>query len=117
MAAELNHLFAMALWTEPASPTAEGEEVLMVTIGAAHTGKTLLKVTTFQVLPNYMRNYWAEEAIFTTEEIVITILECFEMIIKQLPQRRLPRSSAPTNLRFFAPIHCIPFVLLTKAAM
>lgn len=54
----------------------------MVTIGAAHTCKTLLKITTFQVLPNYMGNYRAEETIFTKKEIVVTILEFIIVIIK-----------------------------------
>ena len=54
----------------------------MVTIGAAHTGEALLKVSTFQVLPNYMGNYRAEEAILPREEIVITILEFSKMILE-----------------------------------
>ena len=59
----------------------------MVAIGAAHSGKALLKVTTFQVLPNYMGNYRAEEAIFTREKIVVPILEFIKVMIEQLPQR------------------------------
>jgi hypothetical protein len=64
-----------------------GKKIFMVTIGAGNSGKTLPKVTTFQVLPNYMENYRAEEAIFTREEIVVTILEFIKEDIKYLPQR------------------------------
>ena len=39
MAAKLNHLLSMIGRTEPASPTTEGEEILMLTIGAAHSGR------------------------------------------------------------------------------
>jgi hypothetical protein len=82
MAAKLNHLFAMAGWAKPATSTTEGEEILMVTIRAAHTCEALFKVTTFKVLPDYMGNYRAEEAIFTREEIVVTILEFIKVVIK-----------------------------------
>ena len=59
----------------------------MVTIGTANSGKTLIKVSTFQVLPNYMGNYRAEEAIFTREKIVVPVLELIKVMIEQLPQR------------------------------
>jgi hypothetical protein len=87
---------------EPASTTTEGEEILMVTIGTAYPGKTLIKITTFQVLPDYVRNYWAKEAIFTREEIVVPVLELIKVMIEQLPQRRLPRFSAPIYFRVVA---------------
>jgi hypothetical protein len=54
----------------------------MVTIGAAYTCEALLKVPTSYVLPNYMGNYRAEEAIFTREEIVVTILEFIKVVIE-----------------------------------
>ena len=54
----------------------------MVTIRATHTCDALLKVTTFQVFPNYMGNYRTEETIFTREEIVVTILEFIKMMIE-----------------------------------
>jgi hypothetical protein len=82
MAAKLNHLLAMAGWAKPAPSTAEGEEILMVTIGAADTRESLIKVATFQVLANYMGNYRAEKAIFTREELVATILEFIKVVIK-----------------------------------
>jgi hypothetical protein len=75
MAAKLNHLLAMAGWAKPAPSTTKGKKILMVTIGAAYSGEALMKVTTFQVFSNYMGNYRTEEAIFTREEIVVTILE------------------------------------------
>jgi hypothetical protein len=59
----------------------------MVTIGAAYPGKTLIKVTAFQVFSNYMGNYQAEEAIFTREKIVVPVLELIKVMIEQLPQR------------------------------
>jgi hypothetical protein len=40
----------------------------MVTIRAAHTCEALLKIPTFQVLPNYTGNYRAEEAKLPREE-------------------------------------------------
>ena len=59
----------------------------MVAIGAANYGKFLLKVPTSQILPNYMGNYRAEEAIPPREEIVIAMFEFIKMIIGQLPQQ------------------------------
>ena len=61
----------------------------MVAIGAAYAGKTLIKVTTFQVLPNYMGNYRTEEAIFTGKEIVVTVIKVIKVIIEQLPGQRV----------------------------
>jgi len=58
----------------------------MVVIGAAYAGKTLFKVATFQVLPNYMENYRTEEAIFTGKKIVVAVLKVIKVIIEQLPQ-------------------------------
>lgn len=56
MAAELYHLLAMTRRAEPTTTAGEREQIFMVTIRAAHTCKTLLKIPTFQVLPNYMGN-------------------------------------------------------------
>jgi hypothetical protein len=75
IAAKMNHLLAMAGWAKPATSTAEGEEILKVAIGAVYTCETLFKITTLKVLPDSMGNYRAEEAIFTKDEIVVTILE------------------------------------------
>jgi hypothetical protein len=36
---------------EPATSASEGEEILMVTIGATNSGKSLMKVAAFQVGP------------------------------------------------------------------
>lgn len=52
----------------------------MVTIRAAHTGETLLKVSTFQVLPNDMGNYRTEKTILPIEEIIIAMLEFTQMM-------------------------------------
>jgi hypothetical protein len=57
MAAKLNYLLAMAGWAKPAPSTTENKKILMVAIGAAYSGEALMKVTTFQVLANYMGNY------------------------------------------------------------
>lgn len=75
MATDLNPLPARTRRTEPVSSTTEGEEILMVTIRAANSGKALLKVPTVQVLPNSMGNYQVEEAILPSKEIVIAIFE------------------------------------------
>lgn len=82
MAAKLNHLLAMAGWAKPATSTTEGEEILMVAIGAAYTCEALFKVTTFKVFPDYMGDYRAEVTIFTREEIVVAILEFIKVIIE-----------------------------------
>ncbi|MBB5347257.1 hypothetical protein HNQ81_000970 [Desulfoprunum benzoelyticum] len=83
----------------------------MQTIGAAHTCKTLLKVTTFEVLPDYMRNSRAEEAVFTREEIVVTILEFINVVMNSChngdSRGFLPRYTSALSVQSLAvPLCC-----------
>jgi len=59
---------------------------------------TLRLTTIGQILPNYVGNDRAEEAIFTREKIVVPVFELIKVMIEQLPQRRLPRFPAPIYL-------------------
>ena len=52
--AELDGLFGVTAWTEPAPLAAEGEQVLMAAIGAAHTSEPFTQITAFQVIANHI---------------------------------------------------------------
>ena len=49
----------MAAWTKPASPAGKGEQVFIVAVRAANTGKTLFQVTTFKIGPDKIGDDWA----------------------------------------------------------
>jgi len=107
----------MARGTEPTPPAAEGKKILVMTIRTTDPCKTLMKIAALQVLPDYICNYGTIKTVFPRKEIVVTILECAEVIVQQLPQRRLMWLPPSVNIGFVAPRHCSSFVLLTKVAI
>ena len=46
---ELNHLFCVATWAEPAAPAGKGQQVFVMTVRAADPGETLLEIAAFEI--------------------------------------------------------------------
>lgn len=67
MMAELDHLFAMATRTEPSPSAAVRQDELMMTIGAFNPSKSLVEISAFKILSNYMRDYRAVKPVLLLE--------------------------------------------------
>jgi len=86
MVAELDHLFVVAAWTKPASPAAECEQVLVLTIRTFYSGKTLMKIAAFKVFLNNMIYNRAVKPVPALVKIIIAPQKLIEMLIQELPQ-------------------------------
>lgn len=89
--AELNYLFSMAAWTELAAPAGKGEQVFVMAIGAANTGKALFQITAFEVGPHNLGDNRTVKTILFCETFIIDLLKPVKMVQEQPVQRRVGR--------------------------
>jgi hypothetical protein len=84
---ELDHLFGMTAWAEPASLATECQEILItaVWIRALDPGKAFLQVSALQVVMYYIINNWTKEAILFLVALVIVCLELIIVIVQNIP--------------------------------
>jgi hypothetical protein len=78
----------------------------VVAIRAAHAGEPFPQVAALQIFAHNMGDDWTVKAVLTGEEFVVTKLELLEMILQQLPERRVLRISGMIYLCLSVKFHC-----------
>ena len=86
MVAELNYFFVVAAGTKPAAPATESEQVFVLTIRTFYSGKTLMKITTFEIFLDNMIYNRTVKPVPALVKIIIALKELIEMLIQELPQ-------------------------------
>ncbi len=67
----------------PSATAGKGQQILMVTVGAANTGESLRQVTTPEIVPNHMGDYLPIETVALCKTLWIDILKVIETLHKQ----------------------------------
>jgi hypothetical protein len=60
-----------------------------IEVGEAHLGKSLMQVSTSQVLLDHFALQWAKEPILLLTMLIIGRFEIFIMVVEYLPQGRI----------------------------
>jgi hypothetical protein len=77
---KLDHLFAMAGRTEPATSAAVSKQVFVVAIRTSYTSESVLQVTALKVFMYHMGYDWTVKTVLTGEDFVVAQLKLFEMM-------------------------------------
>ena len=88
---KLNYFFCVAGRAEPASPAGKSEQVFIVTVGTADSGKALFQITAFKIGPDNIGNDWAVKAVVPFKTLSINLFEMIKVILEQMVQRRVGR--------------------------
>ena len=76
----------MARWAEPTATAGEGEQELMAAVRAADAGEAVGKVTTLEIIVDYLGDDGAEEAVVLDESFGIGLRELVKITVQQIPQ-------------------------------
>jgi hypothetical protein len=81
--AELDNLFGVTAWAEPAITTEKGQKIFVATVRAAYTGRIVTQITTFQKDRNNIENHRSVKAIFLCKALIIDLFEMSKAITEQ----------------------------------
>ena len=95
--AKLHNPFLVARWAEVTAFTRKGQKILMATILAFDSGKTVVQITTVKILIDDLFHIWAEKAVLPRKPILIHLLKGLEMILNAAVVRRIMRIARMVN--------------------
>jgi len=91
---------------KPPAFTAKGKQIFPAVVTAAHPGKAILQVATYQIIPDIFSYDRTKETVPLFKPFFVASLEVFIVVIKQPPQGGVIRFSGISS-QFHGEYRCI----------